>query len=314
MSAHPTHTPNMNSRDLVAIVAIAEYRSLVAASAYLKISQSALSRAVTRVESLVGLKLFQRSTRRVQPTAAGSEFVAVAERMLSDLHLALGNMRDIATEQRGQVIISAFSLFAVETLPPIIRRFRESRPQVHVHIRTGRRPDVLEDVAKGVADFGVAYGELPDTFEHVDLQVHPICVVVPTTHALARGRGPVRLEQLEDVAQVSLPSESYLRRTIDGAAAARRIRLNHAVTVTGFTDMMSCVRAGVGVGMLPRSAWPQSAPPNILVRPLIAPALSMRVSLFYLPNRNMSPAALSFRSAILEEVRGRGQTKRVARA
>ena len=244
MTTPPNRIPPLNARDLQVLVAIAQQGRLVAASAWLKISPSALSRTVTRVEKLLGVKLFVRSTRRVEITAAGREFVGIAERMLNDVQFALSNMRELATEQRGQVIISTFPIFAQETLPPIIRLFRETRPQIEIQLRTGRNPEVLADVRSGLADFGITYGHsLPETVvEQTDLHREPICVILPRDHALARSRTPIRLAQLRDVPLVSLPRETYNRRLVDGAAATAGVTLRHAVLVPGFLEMISQVR------------------------------------------------------------------------
>src|SRR5262245_29868817 len=94
----------LSSRHLRAVLAVAENRSFIAAAAQLKTSQPALTRTIRNVEEVLGVALFERSTRRVQITPAGQQFLGVAERVLSDLRLALRSMRDIADEQRGQVI------------------------------------------------------------------------------------------------------------------------------------------------------------------------------------------------------------------
>ena len=76
MTIQPYKVPGLNARELQALVA-----------AFLQTSQSALSRTVTRIEKLVGVQLFTRTTRRIELTTAGREFVAVSERVLNDLRM-----------------------------------------------------------------------------------------------------------------------------------------------------------------------------------------------------------------------------------
>ena len=78
----PANVPDLTARQLHAVLAVAEYNSFIAAAAFLKTSQPALTRTIMRVEDVLGVRLFDRSTRRVAITAAGKEFVAVAERMI----------------------------------------------------------------------------------------------------------------------------------------------------------------------------------------------------------------------------------------
>ena len=73
-----SHIPDLGSRQLLAVLAIADYGSFIAAAAFLKTSQPALTRTIKRIEDVLGVSLFERTTRRVQLTPAGREFVAVA--------------------------------------------------------------------------------------------------------------------------------------------------------------------------------------------------------------------------------------------
>ena len=301
---HSSSIPALNTKDLLAVVAIAEHGSLVGACAQLSTSQSALSRTVTRVERIVGVPLFVRSTRSVTTTPAGREFVAVAERMLDDLRLSLWNMDEAAAGRRGQIIVSSFPIFAQQVLPPLIRAFREARPQVQVQLRTGRNPEVLEDVVSGVADFGITFADsLPDTVDAVQVRKDAMYAVLPRAHPLARGRGPLRLAQLRDALMISLPRETLTRRLVDGAAAAASLGWNHAVVVPGFLEMLGQVRAGVGVGLVPRSAMPHAPSPDLVWRILSDPPLTLSVVLVTRRGRQLPPAASSFKSLVVDELK-----------
>ena len=109
---HHSTFPDLSARDLLAVQVLSECRSFMAASLTLNVSQPALTRTIQRVEEVVGLELFRRSTRRVEITAAGTEFAAVASRILSDLRISLENMRNTADVQRGQLIVACAMSFA----------------------------------------------------------------------------------------------------------------------------------------------------------------------------------------------------------
>ena len=304
MTMQALNIPGLNAKELHALVAVAHFGSLVNASAFLQTSQSALSRTITRIEKLVGVRLFVRSTRRIELTPAGREFVAVSERVLNDLHIALGGLRDIATEQRGQVIVSSFPIVVQQTLPPLVRTFRERRPQVDVHLRGGCNSQIIEDVGGGVADFGITYGDsIPDSLERVDLRRESLHVVLPKDHPLAHDGAPIRLTQLRDVPLISPPRDSYTRKLVEGAAASAGFTLRHAVLVPGFPEVFAYVREGVGVGILPTGAMPVPLPQDVRTRLLSAPALSVAVTLIRLAGRHMSPAASSFWSLVLEQLK-----------
>src|SRR5215208_1150468 len=109
---HPADVPDIRARELLTVLTLAEYGSFGAAAAHLKTSQPALTRTIKRIERILGVTLFARNTRRVEITAAGREFVTVAERMLNDLQLTVRNMREVTLEQRGRVTITTYSAFA----------------------------------------------------------------------------------------------------------------------------------------------------------------------------------------------------------
>lgn len=286
----PPALPDLTARQLQAVLAVAEYGSFIAAAAFLKTSQPALTRAIKRVEALLGVALFERSTRRVHITAAGREFIAVAERMLNDLRITVTSMREIAGEQRGQVILSCIMSMANGALPRIVARYRQDRPGVEMHVREGVHGTVLEDVRSGVADLGVTYvDELPDGIAAIRLGAEAFKVVLPRAHPLARRRA-IPLAALADEPLVSLPSDSRTRRTIDAAASAAGITLRHAVTVTQFATTLSFVRAGVGLAIVPGSVAAR-LPPALVARPLTAPALRRELGVITLAGRTLSPAA-----------------------
>src|SRR5689334_24074124 len=127
---HPSDIPDIRARELLTVLALAEYGSFVAAAAYLKTSQPALTRTIKRVERVLGVTLFARNTRRVEITPAGREFVAVAERVLNDLRLTVRSLDDVSRQQRGTITISTYSAFASTVVPDAIRQFRDTRPLV----------------------------------------------------------------------------------------------------------------------------------------------------------------------------------------
>jgi DNA-binding transcriptional LysR family regulator len=88
---------------------------------------------------------------------------------------------------------------------------------------------------------------------------------------------------------------------LDGAAAAADVTLRHAVTVPGFLDVISLVRAGVGVGLLPFGVLPADDPALVAKR-LTEPTLSMSVTLMTLRSRQLTPAASSFIRLTLDHV------------
>jgi DNA-binding transcriptional LysR family regulator len=296
--------PDLTARQLHAVLAVAEYNSFIAAAAFLKTSQPSLTRTIMRVEDVLGVRLFDRSTRRVAITAAGKEFVAVAERMLNDLRISVRSMREVGEEQRGQIIISSIMSVANGLIPAVAAKYRASRPGVEIILREGVHGAVLEDIRSGTADLGATYVDnVPDFVEAKRVSREVFVVILPRGHPLTKiaKRSRVTLTELVNFPLVSLPHESRTRRTIDGAAASAGLTLRHVATVSHFTTMMSFVRAGVGIAIAPSSAAAGFLGKDLTVLKLIKPRLSGNVGLIWLRERELTPAARGF-AVILEEM------------
>ena len=249
----PSDMPDLTLRQLQTIVALAEYGSFIATASLMKTSQPAVTRTVKHLEGTLGVRLFDRSTRSVQITAAGKEFAAVAARMLNDLRITGGSMRELADQRRGQVIVSSIMSVANGKLPGMVAAYRQSYPGVELYVRDGVHGTVVEDVRSGAADFGITYlDELPAPFVSTPLGREEFIVILPRNHALA-AKASLALTDLRDLPLVSLPGDSRTRRLIDSTAASARLDLKHVVVVSLFTTMLNFVRAGIGIAIAPKS-------------------------------------------------------------
>lgn len=299
--------PPVNSRQLAAVLAVAEYRSFIAAAAHLGISQPALTLSIKRLEHTLGLPLFLRSTRHVAVTAAGREFVAMAERVLNDLKLGMRSLNELSDRQRGQVIVS--SLIPVP-MSGVIAEYGRQFPGIEIQLREGFQDDVRDDVRSGLADFGIGdIGGLPDSHLTESLGVEELWVVLRDDHPLA-GLRQIPFGALKDVALVSFRVGSGSRRLIDAAAAAAGFTLRHVVTVSLPITLLNLVAGGVGVAVGPARPWPRGGHPNLVSRPLVRPRLSSEIGIMRLRERELSPAAAGLLALARQRLRIRPQRKK----
>jgi DNA-binding transcriptional LysR family regulator len=290
--------PDLTSRQLQTVLALAEYGSFIAAASLLKTSQPAVTRTIKHVEDVLGIKLFDRSTRSVQITAAGKEFAAVAARIQNDLKITLRSMRELSDQRRGQIIISSIMSVANGKLPRLVSAYRLDHPGIELHVRDGVHGTVIEDVRSGAADFGITYlDDLPDPFLSVRVGREDFTVVLPRSHELARKK-TLSLSDLKDLPLVSLPSDSRTRRVIDGAASSAGITLNHVVTVSQFATMLGFVRAGIGLAIAPKSGVASFLGKELSAVPIRGRPLARDLGMITLKEREPSPAATGLMSLI----------------
>jgi len=290
--------PDLTSRQLETVLALAKYESFIATAASLQTSQPVVTRTVKHVEEVLGVKLFDRSTRSVQITAAGREFVGVAARMLNDLKITLHSMRELSDQRRGQIVVSSIMSVANGKLPKLLSKYRLTYPGIELHVRDGVHGAVIEDVRSGAADFGVTYlDDLPAPFLSSPLGKEEFTVVLPRSHPLA-GKRSLSLSDLKDAPLVSLPSDSRTRRVIDSAASSLGLTLNHVVTVSQFATMLGFVRAGTGLAIAPRSGVASFLGRELSAVPVRGRPLARELGLIMLKEREPSPAATGLMSLV----------------
>jgi len=211
----------------------------------------------------------------------------------------------VTNEQRGRITLTTYSAFAVNPLPKLVRRYRETRPLIEVRIREGRQSEIVEDVRNGAADFGIGYvNALPDLLEATVLKKEPLYVLIPSSHPLALKKKPkVRLAELRDEPLVSAPNDTYLRRLVDAAAMSAGFGLHYSVTVDRLLSILHHVFAGVGIGILPSGCipeiqWGEGCHSALLIEP----SLSVTVGLISSRSRYMTPAAAGMASLIREQM------------
>jgi DNA-binding transcriptional LysR family regulator len=312
----PQALPDLSTRQLRAVSAVAEYRSFIAAAAFLKMSQPALTRTIKQVESALGVPLFSRTTRHVAATAAGREFVALAERVLNDLKISVGSMRQHGEQQHGQVIVASVLSLAGAVLPSLIADYNRRSPGIEVHLREGIHNYVVDDVRAGVADFGIGYMEaLPEAFVAEELATERFHVVFPSSSPLA-ALTEIEIGALKDTAFVSFPADSHTRRVVDGAAAAAGFALYYAMTANRLPTLLGLVRKRIGLAIVPASERPGIGDRGLTSRPLAGRRLSCRLGIMRLRDRELSPPAVSFLTVVKQWIPtlAPGQPRPVTRA
>ena len=285
---------DLGTRHLRALLAVNRYRNFAAAAAELGLTQPTLTRTVRRAEEILGADLFTRTTRRVSLTAAGQEFLPLAERLLNDLRLGLRNMRELAELERGQIVIATLMTVAHGVLPAAIAQFVSRFPSVAIDLREGVQTSVLEEVRSGSADFGIGdVSEVSGPLAGELLSENRFRIALPQSHRLAR-RKSVSLADLADEKLISMPTESAARRSLDAAALADGVTLDSRFTVGQFTTAFRLVAQGIGVAIVPAPYFAAGDPPEVVSRPLHAPGALQRLGIIRRRDRALTPAAAAF--------------------
>src|SRR5688500_12091891 len=144
----------MELGELRVFLSVAAERSFSKAAMKLHRTQPAVSQAVRRLEDSVGERLFDRATKDATLTEAGKLLRDYAERLLRLSEEAESAVRDLKDLRRGRVLLGANEA-SVHAILPLIARFRDAHPLVHIDVRRVPARQIGAEVAQGSLDFGV---------------------------------------------------------------------------------------------------------------------------------------------------------------
>lgn len=297
--------PNMNLEmsDLRAFVAVAELGTFSAAALDLHLSQPALSRRISKLEAKMGVRLVERTTRRVDLTAFGREFARKARDILNSLDESLIGLGEVAGRMSGEVTVACVPSVVRYFLPQVLRTFHEHYPRIVIRIMDDGASDVLSSVVRSEADFGLNYiGVQEASIEFEPVLKEAFVVACRRDHPLAK-RPQVSWAELKAYDYMSVAKASGNRLLLDLALAQSPELPRSFCEVRHVMSVVSLVEAGVGIAAVPRLAMPDDDHPILVSVPLIDPVVSRTVGLIRRRGRVLSAAAQQLYEMIGEKSR-----------
>jgi len=292
---------NLEFSDLRSFVAVAELGSFSAAALDLHLSQSALSRRISKLESTLGVKLIERTTRRVDLTTSGRDFARKARELLNNLDESLLGIGDMSERMGGEVTIACVPSAVGYFLPSVLRDYHQTYPRIAIRILDEGASDVLSSVARSEADFGINYiGAQEPNLEFEPILKEPFVVACRRDHELA-SREKLTWAELGQYDYLTVAKASGNRFLLDLALAdvpdlpRSYCEVRHVMTV------VNLVEAGMGIAAVPRLAMPADDHPTLVSIPLEEPAVTRTVGLIRRRGRVLSLAA----QQLYELIKGR---------
>lgn len=285
--------------ELQAFVVTAEKASFRSAAEALFLSAPALSRRVERLESALGARLLERTTRSVELTAVGQEFLNEARAALAGLDLAVQRVSDRVQLRRGRVTIACIPSVASHLLPRVLRAFAVAQPEVQVHVMDESARQVLDAVMQGAADFGLSFtGSQESALRFEALTRERYVLAMQRSHRWAK-RKEIAWSELAGQRLVSVSRDSANRLLLDQATADLPEQPVAWYECNHVAGALALVEGGLGLAVLPQLALP---PEHSLVCgvPLIAPDLWRTLGVLQRRDHVLSPAAQALRQRLTQ--------------
>lgn len=280
----------INLRQLEVFRAVAETRSFTRASHLLFISQSTVSGHIRDMEEALTIRLFERNRRTVVLTAAGEKLLEFGSRVFLALEEAEAATRAARDPYRGKLAFGCASSTLLYLLPPVLAEYARKYPQVELAIKGGTTPEIASQMWSGTLDLALLVLPLPSPeFKKVVLFEEPFVLVLPARHRLASARSP-SIADLAGERFILHRREQNTRKLIDRFFYKNRITPRVAIELTETEAIKEMVSRGLGVSVLPVSAFPQAKRARTLkTYPIVDRDLRRTLSLVYLRDKALRP-------------------------
>lgn len=277
-----------------AFVVISELGGFSKAARELHITQTALTRRIQKLEAYLGLKLLDRTTRKVELTVVGREFLPQARSIVQEMTSAVERLKDMSHNARGSLTLACIPTMTSHVLPAILGEYAKRHPDNRIRLLDGTSDEVRSAVLNGQAEVGIAVqGEKVAELNETVLFADPLVFVCRAPHPL-HGRKTVTWADMRDIELVGVSGFVATRVFMDYQLAKRNIRLQRKYEVQHHATAINLVAAGVAAAILPSSNIREGDRPGVRKIPLTAPVVKRRVMLLRSRTASLSPAAEAF--------------------
>jgi DNA-binding transcriptional LysR family regulator len=258
-----------------------------------------------KLEDGLGLKLFARTTREVVLTRAGIDFLPKAQKAIVELEQSFDDLKQQGAKRRERIDIACLPAFAVNYLPPILRKFRKSQPGVQVRIFETPSAAIAELVQSGEAEFGLSVVQTNRWDLDVEaISTSPLVLACPSRDALAKKRS-IGWAELRNLPLIRVGSKTAIQPMIDDALSAARLTLNWQYEVQHVETAVNLVEVGLGYAIVPGVDVALHRGRGLVAVPLRAPRLPCTYGLVTRRGMPLSPHAARLRGFLIDGMKGK---------
>ncbi|MBO9512669.1 MAG: LysR family transcriptional regulator [Variovorax sp.] len=296
----------MRLEDLRYFVAVAEERHVGRAAQRLGVTQPALTKGVQRLESGLGLQLFERSPKGMTLTSVGSVFFDRARLLCMGLDDAIQEAGELHLGAIGTIRIGTSPIFADGLVGETFAELHRQRPGAKARLTVSLNDTLFGLLKQGELDLSVnaLHETPPDELEQLPLFDDDLCVVVREGHPLLE-RARLRLEDVADAGWALPGPEVLARRRIEDRLAERGmappqvvLRLDNSVTLSS-----SVLRASDLLGVMSRFSLRSPAGRGLVPLPIAEAVWQRRIGVVTRRGAYLSPLVLRFIELLQERAR-----------
>ena len=278
--------------------AIADQGSLSAAARYLGVQKSTVSRELTLLETQLGHRLLERTSRQSRLTEVGQLLLAHAHRVMDEIEEAESSIEALSAEPSGRLNISLPHAVAQKLVVPLLPAFLERYPKISIGLDLSVRN--VDLVSEGV-DLAIRVGDLPSS-SLIARQLGVLAIILVASPAyLAVAGTPQSEEDLEDMETIALGTSAtkvtWLLHSLEGVG---HVDIQPRVTASEIGLVRDLAVAGLGIAPVPSAFVTDDLAKGTLVR--VLPRLtrgSSAIHAVYPSRRSLAPKTSVFIEAVM---------------
>jgi DNA-binding transcriptional LysR family regulator len=287
----------INLRQIEAFRAVMLGGTVTAAAERLRVSQPAVSRLISQLETRSKLKLFIRRNQRLHPTPEALAFYREVEKSFVGLEKLERTAANISNLVTGTLRIAALPALGLGFVPHVIAQFKLSHPEVSVVLQTRSVTTVLDWTASANFDFGLIGFKTDAPYLDCEPFAAPAgTCIVPSNHKLARKRR-IEPRDLENEEFISLDPADPNRTAVDEVFRKAGVQRRMTVETPYAAAVCALVREGLGVSIISPLTARDFADQKIVAVPFV-PEIPFPTSLIWLRERPLSKLAQTFIRAL----------------
>ncbi len=218
------------------------------------LSLAASSARIRAMEVSLGIPLFVRNRRGVQPTAAGQALGEHSRRVLQQVEHLQFDLAQYAQGIQGQVRLLCNTAALTEYLPELLGDFLQRHPGVDLDVEEMPSLRIIQALRQGAAPLGIISDAVAiDGLQTRPFRDDPLMLIMPAEHPLARLESVSFVDSLA-YGHVALASNNALGILVEEQALHSGRRMQVRVRAEGFDGVVRMVARGAGVGVVPQAA------------------------------------------------------------
>jgi len=287
-------------RRLQLFEAVTRLQSFSRAAAELHLTQPAVSMQVQQLEDEVGLPLFEQMGRRLDITPAGREIVECARALTQRLRETDDLLAAMKGAGGGEISIAAVST-AKYHVPMLLAEFRRKHPGIRVRLSVTNREQVVRDLTENNVDLAIM-GTPPRGLDTIAVPFarHPIAIIAPPTHALAR-RKRLPLARLSEETFLIRERGSGTRGAMERVFRERRFHPRETIEMSSNETIKQAVMAGMGLSFLSlHTVGLEVAARRLAVLDVAGTPVMRHWYVIHRERKRLTPTAEAFKNYLIE--------------